>query len=149
MRPPLADALLWSVAVAAAVLAIAGLAWVTPLLWRPHWPSAAALFWFVLAAPVIEEILFRGGLQEWMLRRDARAFGPLNRANILASLVFASCHLIGHAPAWAAAMFLPSLLFGLFYERARRLGAPIVVHALYNACFLALLGATGGPALLP
>ncbi|WP_353215795.1 JDVT-CTERM system glutamic-type intramembrane protease MrtJ [Salinisphaera hydrothermalis] len=149
MRPMLADGLLWVAAVAAAVPAVGVLAWITPLVWRPHWPSIGALFWFVLVAPTVEEIVFRGGLQEWLLRRDAARIGPISRANGLASVVFAACHLIGHPPAWAAAMVLPSLLFGLFYERARRLGGPIVLHAVYNAAYLALLGAIGGPALLP
>lgn len=149
MRPTRLDLGLWTVALAAVAPGIAGLVWLTPLVWRPHWPSASAVFWFVVAAPVVEEILFRGGLQEWLLRRDARAYGPLSRANLLASLAFAAAHLASHAPAWAGALYLPSLTFGVFYERSRRLGAPIALHALYNACFLMLLGATGGPPLLP
>ena len=149
MRPTRVDCLLRAGAVAAAVPAVAVLAWATPLLWRPHWPSAGALFWFVLVAPAVEEIVFRGGLQEWLLRRDDAALGLVSRANVLASLVFAACHLVSHRPAWAAAMLLPSLIFGAFYEHRRRLGGPIVVHALYNMAYLALIGATGGPALLP
>ncbi|MGB7754749.1 MAG: JDVT-CTERM system glutamic-type intramembrane protease [Salinisphaera sp.] len=140
---------LWTLALAAVAPGLAGLIWLTPLVWRPHWPSVIALFWFAVAAPVVEEILFRGGLQEWLLRRDARAFGPLTRANALASLAFAAAHLPTHAPVWAGALYLPSLIFGVCYERSRRLGAPIALHAFYNACFLTLLGATGGPPLLP
>lgn len=149
MRPKRADGLRWAAAVVVTVPAIIVLAWATPLVWRPHWPSAVALFWFVLVAPAIEETVFRGGLQEWLLRRDAAVIGPISRANALASAAFAAGHLIGHPPAWAAAMALPSLIFGMFYERRRRLASPIVLHALYNAAYLALLGATTGPALLP
>lgn len=148
MRRGRLDARLWVGALVVAMPGLAAMIWFTPLLWWPHWPAAGAVFWFVVVAPAVEEVLFRGGLQEWLLRRDARALGPLSYANILASLAFAAAHLASHPPVWAGAVVLPSLLFGRFYERSRHLGAPIVVHMLYNACFLVLLGAPGGPALL-
>ena len=138
-RPSRSDLLVWVAAVAAIAPAIAVLVWATPVTWRPHRPAPEAILWFVLIAPVLEEIVFRGGLQEWLLRHDGRALGPLSRANLLASLVFAGCHLAVHPPAWAAAVFLPSLVLGRVYERGRRLAAPIVLHALYNACFFGLL----------
>ncbi|HET7314543.1 JDVT-CTERM system glutamic-type intramembrane protease MrtJ [Salinisphaera sp.] len=140
--------LFWGLALAGIVPALLLLAWATPLIWRVHWPGPAAVFWFVVVAPGVEEIVFRGGLQEWALRRGRRRARFVSRANLGASLAFAGAHLLTHAPVWAALMLVPSLVFGIAYERRRRLIAPVALHALYNACFLGLLGASGAPALL-
>jgi len=116
---------------------------ITPLSWAPHWPDAGLLLLGVLVAPVLEETVFRGGLQEWGIRRYGSHRlhrGLPSRANIGVSLLFAACHLWAHPPVWAAAMIIPSLVLGALYEQRRGLAAPITVHALYNAAYLILLG---------
>ncbi len=87
-----------------------------------------------LLYPVVEEIIFRGLLQEFIQTRVSpwRA-GPLTHANLLTSVVFTALHFINHPPLWAAAVFLPSLLFGLVKERSGGLTAPIVLHVFYNS----------------
>lgn len=103
--------------------------------WRPGWPLAAP-FVFLLPAlvyPVLEEIVFRGLVQEALARRTARRWGPLSLANVLTSLAFAALHAFYHPPVWAAAVIGPSLVFGYFKERANSLVPPIVLHVFYNA----------------
>ena len=76
----------------------------------------------VLLYPVVEEIVFRGLLQE--LVRDyisRRTLGPVTVANLLTSLLFAGLHFIYHAPLWAALVFFPSLVFGFFKDRTQLL----------------------------
>jgi membrane protease YdiL (CAAX protease family) len=88
----------------------------------------------VLLYPIVEEIAFRGLLQE--LLRDyvsRRSLGPLTIANLLTSVLFAGLHFIYHAPLWAALVFFPSLVFGFFKDRTNHLLAPIILHVFYNA----------------
>jgi membrane protease YdiL (CAAX protease family) len=96
---------------------------------RP-WPFLS----LVLLYPIVEEIAFRGLVQE--LLRDyvsRQSLGPLTIANLLTSVLFAGLHFIYHAPLWAALVFFPSLVFGFFKDRTRRLLAPIILHVFYNA----------------
>ena len=87
-----------------------------------------------LLYPVIEEIIFRGFLQEFIQARlRPWRLGPLTHANILTSLIFTALHFINHPPLWAAAVLLPSLLFGLTKDRSGGLAAPIVLHVFYNS----------------
>jgi membrane protease YdiL (CAAX protease family) len=118
------------------------------LLLRPTprwaWPLDAPAEYLlpVLVYPVLEEIVFRGLLQE--LAREfisGRAFGSLSLANLFTSLVFTGFHFLNHAPLWAALVFFPSLVFGFFKDRYRTLTAPILLHVFYNAGFLLLFTA--------
>lgn len=97
----------------------------------------------VLWSPLIEEMLFRGVLQGQLEQKDwarRRAFG-ISGANALVSLLFVVAHLVRHAPLWAAATIVPSLLFGYFRERHGQIYPAIFLHAAYNACLLASGGA--------
>ncbi len=102
----------------------------------PAWPLHDPLRFIypALLYPIIEELVFRGYLQELAHRRLAAwRLGPLSHANILTSLLFTALHFINHPPLWAAAVFVPSLLFGFFKDRSGRLGAPILLHVFYNS----------------
>jgi len=79
----------------------------------------------VIAAPVFEEFIFRGLI-----------FGGLRRsfgvwpATLASAAVFAILH-----PALAIApVFVMGICAALVYERTRSLLAPMIVHAVYNAC---------------
>ena len=111
-------------------------------LWPLHEP--ARFLWPVLFFPVVEEILFRGLLQEFV--RDYftdRSFGLLSVANIVTSLIFAALHLFFQPVLWAALVFFPSLVFGLFKDRSGKLTGPIILHAFYNTGFLWVFSASG------
>lgn len=97
------------------------------------------------AYPVMEEIVFRGGLQAWLASRTwghAR-LGPCSLANFFTSLVFTAFHFISHPPLLAAMVFFPSLVFGFFRDLTCRdathgLAVPIVLHCWYNLIFFLL-----------
>ncbi len=87
--------------------------------------------WFVvlavLAAPLFEELIFRGILYRG-LRRSLRA----RQAVLASALVFALVH-----PAVAALpVFLMALLAAAAYERTGWLATPIAAHMTYNALML-------------
>ena len=88
----------------------------------------------VLVYPLLEEIAFRGLIQELVRDFISRRFwGPLSIANLLTSLLFTGMHFITHPPLWAALVLFPSLVFGFFKDRTNRLLAPIILHVFYNA----------------
>jgi membrane protease YdiL (CAAX protease family) len=94
----------------------------------------------VVLYPIIEEIIFRGLIQPFMAKRLNRSWSIFSLANILTSLSFVALHLINHPPAWALAVFVPSLVFGYSQERCNHLAAPIILHCSYNAGYFLLLG---------
>jgi len=141
------DTRLWAAFAAAPVF------WV--VLWWPNRPEPDLLLPFrqplyflavALIYPILEEILFRGGLQPWLNRHPRAAVGRygISVANILTSVAFAAVHLLRHPPAWAAAMFLPSLVFGYFRDRHNSLMTPILLHVFYNTGYFWLYGVPAG-----
>lgn len=107
------------------------------------WPLQAPLAFLlpVVLYPVLEEFVFRGGLQPALAERWPRRWGVLTLANLMTSLAFAGLHFFYHPPLWAAAVFVPSLLFGYFRERHAGLLSPILLHGWYNAGYFLLFGA--------
>ena len=94
-------------------------------------------------ASIVEEIVFRGGLQR-LLRRwptGRTSWRSISAANVLTSAVFALAHLWNHPPLAALGVLPVSLLLGWAYERSgQRLAPPIVLHLYFNlALFVASL----------
>lgn len=134
----------WRDALFYAALAGALLVWLCLyLLFRPTpdpgWPLREPLIFLypALLYPIVEELLFRGLLQD-LAHRYLKPWrlGPLTHANILVSLVFTSLHFINHPPAWAVSVFVPSLIFGFFKDRTGGLTAPILLHVFYNSGYI-------------
>jgi CAAX protease family protein len=129
-------------------LAAAPLAWGLMIVWMP--PGAYDLGWPVLhpwrfltlaaVSPVLEETVFRGMIQGWMLEWPwgRKGLGTISLANLLTSLLFSALHAMAHTPLWAAAAVVPSLIFGYFRERRGGLASPIALHCLYNAGYFLL-----------
>jgi len=122
----------------------AGLWWWNPppldLLWIAREPLGFATA--ALIYPVLEEVVFRGGLQTFLLRYaggSARR-GGLTLANVMTSAAFAALHLFSHAPLWGAATFLPSVVFGYFRDRHSSLISPIALHVFYDSGYFWLFG---------
>lgn len=103
-------------------------------------PGWLALVLSVLVYPVLEEIVFRGGLQPWLADHSAARLGPLTLANGVTTAVFTALHFIYHPPLWALGVLIPSLVFGYFRERHNSVGAPIALHIAYNAAYFFMLG---------
>lgn len=95
------------------------------------WGLRAAL---VLLVPVFEELVFRVGLQTAVLKATRRPWAAI----LVATAVFTAAHVgavPGHALAVIAAL---SISIGIAYERTKRLGVPVVMHALFNGINLAM-----------
>lgn len=103
-------------------------------------PALKPFLLIVLAYPVLEEIVFRGGLQSMLLARPmfGKTHFKISRANIVTSIMFAAMHLINQPPLFAAGVFIPSLIFGWAWERHHTLLSPMLLHVLYNAGFVYL-----------
>jgi len=92
---------------------------------------------FLLIGPG-EELLFRGVVQG----RLRQTFGA-GAAIGLAAVTFAAMHLMALSGPLAArltavtVLALPSLVFGLAYERSGNVAVPAVIHGTYNAVLLA------------
>jgi len=104
--------------------------------------SLLIVFKWLIWAPLLEELLFRGLLQG-QLQRYFQSTGPiagLSRANWITSLAFTGIHFVHHPPLWAASVLFPSLVFGYFRDRDNSVLPAIALHAIYNAQMLFILG---------
>ncbi len=93
---------------------------------------AVALFTILVAAPAIEEILFRGFLQTYFKR-----FMSIKTAIVLSSLCFALFH---YAPSQGignislvVSLFTFALFLGFIYERQASIFASFALHMTFNA----------------
>ena len=105
--------------------------------------QAPRLLVLLLLAPLLEEAVFRAGLQEGLLRRWAEA--PALWANLATAAAFGLAHVLVRGDANAAWVALPALLIGLVYQRRHRLRESVALHAVMNAAWLGW--AQLGPAL--
>ena len=103
--------------------------------------APAPLATLLVVAPVLEEVVFRGGLQEALLRHlgQRRAGAELN-ANLLTALAFAAAHIAARPGILAGLTVLPALLIGYAYQRGRRVTPCIALHVLFNATWLLWAG---------
>ncbi len=130
MPRPAALPLVAAVLLSALALASAGHTW-------------QRLTMLLLLAPLLEETVFRAGLQEALLRRWRRLPWLANTATAAA---FGLAHAAVRADATALVAALPALLIGAVYQRTGRLRYCVVLHAAMNAAWLGwnMLGAFAG-----
>jgi len=90
----------------------------------------------VLAAPINEEVIYRGFTQSAALR----AVGRVWWAVLLAALAFGAAHLGQTIPVYSVVTitFL-GLAMGLGFERAKNLGVPIGMHIMFNGTNVAVM----------
>ncbi|MDH5179155.1 MAG: JDVT-CTERM system glutamic-type intramembrane protease [Gammaproteobacteria bacterium] len=101
------------------------------------------LLQLILLYPILEEIVFRGLLQGWLWTtplRTARRFGQISMPNIVTSVIFTGLHFFYHPPLWAAGVFIPSLIYGLFRDRYGHLLPAIWLHIFFNSGYFLLFG---------
>ena len=124
---------------------------VAPLLlgpWLPQWDEAI-LTWggadavvFGASVAVLEEVIFRGGIQGGLLRKDTfrlKLLG-LSRANWMTSSLFAIAHVWQHPWVLVPGYFVVSLVLGYFRERYKGILVPVALHAYYNLALLFIPG---------
>lgn len=106
-----------------------------PLAWIWPWPWPWALQ-LLLIAPVLEEIVWRAGLQEFLLRHTPL---PPAWSTACTALLFALAHGLRTPDSpWAWLTVLPGWGIGWLYQRRRRLWPCVAAHAGLNALWLAL-----------
>jgi len=105
--------------------------------------SLNAVFLMLLVAPVLEEFAFRGALldlaQATLQRFGVANAGPVTRANLITSVLFAACHLPYQSVVLSIGVLLPSLLLGRIRELTGSVLPCIMLHAWFNAWFLAVV----------
>jgi len=106
----------------------------TFLLETPGWQGRLAVALIaIVAAPITEELIFRGCLYPIL-----KQFGGRYSALVISSVLFALIH--AHLPSLGG-LFVLALCLALVFEYTGSLWAPILMHALFN-------GITVGIALL-
>lgn len=93
-------------------------------------PLRAAVL--LAVAPLAEELVFRGGLQEALLRRPVAPW----LANGATALAFALAHALASGSLQGLAVVVPALLLGHIYGLQRRLPACVLLHASMNGLWL-------------
>lgn len=89
------------------------------------------VFVVVIAAPLIEELMYRGLIQQGL----ANSMGNIP-ATLLAAAFFAAIHF---APVEFPGLFVFALVLGVCFLRTGRLGLGIVTHMAFNATGLAVV----------
>lgn len=104
--------------------------------------DATSLFLLILLYPLIEELTFRGIIQEYVSQKTKqwKPFLGLSLANLVTSILFVLMHFVYHTPIWAVLTFFPSLVFGYFKERYANVAPSITLHMFYNLCYFSLIG---------
>lgn len=104
-------------------------------------PEPVALLMAVLVYPVLEEFVFRGGIQHWLRRYHHfknESINGVTYANLATSSLFALTHVFSHGDWWYLSVFLPSLLLGAIYDQQQKISHCIVVHGFFNLGFVVL-----------
>ena len=130
---------LWAAFMAAPLIWLGLYLTFNPLL-SSHWFINHPWWFFklVLIIPILEELVFRGLIQEYIYRYTQSRWGVLSVANLITSILFTVMHFLFHAPLWAVAVIFPSLIFGYFRERHASLVSPIILHVFYNSGYFLL-----------
>lgn len=92
----------------------------------------------IFIVPIIEELLFRGYLQEWL-----RGWLGRRRAIALGGMIFSAFH-FSFSQGFSnvellTSLFLLSLFLGFLYEKTRSLFAPIGLHMAFNTLNILIL----------
>ncbi|MDQ6974639.1 MAG: JDVT-CTERM system glutamic-type intramembrane protease [Mariprofundaceae bacterium] len=109
-----------------------------PIRWGISLSMWQTLLVLALLYPILEELLFRGLIQTWLLEKTWGhiACWHVSLANMLTSLLFMTLHFFQHPPLWAMAVFIPSLIFGYLREHYGQTAYPLLpsisVHCFYN-----------------
>jgi membrane protease YdiL (CAAX protease family) len=90
--------------------------------------------------PLLEECLFRGLLQPWLLRYQLgqAQFVGFTAANVLTTGFFVGAHFLIQPPLWAALVIIPSLIFGWFRDKYQNIVPSTILHCFYNSGYFAL-----------
>jgi membrane protease YdiL (CAAX protease family) len=96
--------------------------------------AAASIFVYLLFAPIVEEIIFRGIVLEGLVNVTNSVV-----AVVVSAVIFAGIHVVGGVAQMTTA-FIIGLVFGWLYLRTRSIVPTAVAHVIYNtAAFYPLI----------
>lgn len=99
-----------------------------------RWQFAARLAGAVLAAPLAEELFFRGFVMRWLVQPRVTAVDPRSvplQALLIQAALFATIH------SMIVAGFIAGLAYGWLYRKTGSLWACVAAHATTNALLAA------------
>lgn len=104
-------------------------------------PSVAVVLGICLLAPLAEELVMRGGIEERLLQRKGNAMTAI----VVSSLLFAILHM---SPSLVIGAFLNGLLYGWVYYLTRSVAVCFVMHMANNvsSCLMDMLQPGDGTA---
>lgn len=91
---------------------------------------AVALFLALAGYPLLEETIFRWGMLGWLDQRDGAWHPHVN--NIVTSLSFSAAHLAAWGGWHAVAVFAPSFILGMVWQRWHSLVCCVALHGVFN-----------------
>lgn len=95
-------------------------------------PAVETVVLLIFVSPLVEELVFRCGVQDGL-----QALGASSATALWASaLLFAAMHGLLRSWALGLAVLLPALAFAALYRRGRRLRWCVLAHAAANAMWL-------------
>ncbi len=102
---------------------------------------AAPLWYLLLAAPIWEELLFRRGLQERLLRFSwgSRRLLQFSLPAWIVGCVFVLAHLPFQG-VHSLLVLLPALVLGRLFEHTGQVLLCIALHSWFNLCWLLVAG---------
>lgn len=86
----------------------------------------------IIAAPIIEEFIFRGCIQNWLRRKIGVTFAVITTSIIFSFMHFSLSQGASNFPL-IISLFTFSLYLGFLYEKTRSLLAPIILHLTFNS----------------
>lgn len=89
------------------------------------------LFMIILFAPVIEEFLFRGCIQNWLRKKIGIKPSIILTSFLFAGMHFSSSQSISNIPLLLS-LFVFSIYLGFVYEKTRSLVSSIILHMTFN-----------------
>ena len=98
-------------------------------------PSWQFLLMIILVYPIIEELAFRGFIQESLQSywNKKRLIASISLANIATSILFTALHVVAFDNWWLLSVIIPSLIFGYLKDKCHHILPSICLHIYYNA----------------
>jgi len=94
--------------------------------------SLRSVIIFMVAVPIVEEYLFRGVFQQLVFNKIQSKILGITYANILTSIIFSLSHIFSTPILSSILIFIPSIIFGVLYDRSKSIYPSIIVHSIYN-----------------
>jgi membrane protease YdiL (CAAX protease family) len=115
-----------------AAIIVAIFVWVVMSFFGFKSPQNFNPLYVILLYPIVEEIVFRGMLQDYFANKFKGSFLKLSYSNILTTIIFVSFHLFYHSIFWSLLVIVPSLIFGYFKDKFNSIIPAIFLHIFYN-----------------